>query len=133
MKYYVIAALVFAIPSLAFADNFNHDRYTTSRNGHKIIRIDVGNQNATVDELVQRVRYLEQAVYDLQNKCYDMPQIVAIPEEPQVIWACNVKAMGDVYYGQGRTRGLAEQHAMEKCAQARGNSFFCRMAECTNQ
>ncbi len=133
MKHYIIAALVIAIPSIAVAADFNHDRYTRSRDGHKIIRIDVGGQSATVDELIERVRYLEQAVYDLQNKCYDMPQVIAVPEEPQVVWTCSVKAMGDAYYGQGRSRGLAEKDAMEKCAAARGNSFFCRMAECTNQ
>lgn len=65
-------------------------------------------------DLQKRVWELERAVFQLQQKVFQLE--TKADKNPS--WICKVKGMGEVFSAVGVNKALAEQAALEKCANA---------------
>lgn len=96
------------------------------RDGRSIVRIEVGDDRDDRDTLM-RVRRLEQAVRDLQDKVYEL-QTNSAPRT-QTVYVCS----GDIFHvgfvmGKATSRTEAKAIALRQC-QTKGGGIFCKESE----
>ncbi|WPU64733.1 hypothetical protein [Peredibacter starrii] len=95
------------------------------RDGRSIVRIEVGDDRDDRDTLM-RVRRLEQAVRDLQDKVYELQANSAPRTRIVTTHVCSVTTNFDgTFVGKASTRVEAEALARQKCQNQ-------RVAFCTN-
>lgn len=99
----------------------------------KTTTVIVGPTYGTTEEMIYRIRTLEQAVSELQQKCQLSQSGATVNTTAIKTWSCKVMTRKEFIYGSGVSRGTAEQDAMEKCYRAQGDGAFCKLEECTNQ
>lgn len=124
----VLSVVLSSLSAFAQSRRGNRDDRGTVvlRDGRSIVRIEVGDDRDDRDMLM-RVRRLEQAVRDLQDKVYEL-QTSNIPRT-QTIYVCsaNVFSVG-VVIGKATTKIEAKAAAIKQC-QAKGGSIFCNEEE----
>lgn len=76
-------------------------------------------------DLQKRVWELERAVFQLQQKVFQLE--TKTDKTPS--WICKVKGMGEVFSAVGVNKVLAEQAALEKCANANPIKSTAKCAE----
>lgn len=92
--------------------------------GPSIIRIEVGDDRDDRD-MLRRLRRLEQAVRELQNKVYQLEEGPRL----ETITTCRVKffSVGNVE-AEGRSLGEAQMNTLNECKR-RGGGIFCKLDE----
>jgi len=96
-----------------------------------IVFLIVSGVEARAESLERRVDDLERAVARLQERCSSGHERDWEESETEsVIWTCTVRGHKETFYGNGKTRGLAEREAMEACKAA---SDICRVKECSDE
>lgn len=121
-KLIVLGLLALMGLSTAFAQRDLDGRVRT-RDGHSIIRITVGDSRSDRD-LVNRVRRLEQAVMDLQDRIYDLEANDRPITRAVNVYVCSMTTSFDgTFVGKASTKIEAEAITRSKCTQAR--AAFC--------
>ena len=103
-----------------------------------IIRIELGSEydsTASNRDLVRRIRRLERAVRQLQNRVFDLEAdgYRADATDSSKQFSCILKTSFDgSYYGYGTSRGKAMEEAPNKCVSKNGQ-FSCNKAPTCTQ
>lgn len=103
----------------------------TVASAEDIFRIQIGReQSADNAELSRRVFYLERAVWQMQQRVYNL-EASNRPVQADS-WLCTITAMGDSFTGTGGSKAVATERAIQQCKNKRGDGFFCTDAKCSN-
>lgn len=105
--------------------------FSFSSQAERVIKIEIGKdyKNYSKEELRQRVWMLEKAVYQLQNRVFQLEAGNSSKSD----WICKITAMGETYTGIGGSRAVAEANAFENCKRGqKGSGFFCKDSKCNN-
>ncbi|MBY0370160.1 hypothetical protein K2X33_05700 [bacterium] len=99
------------------------------------IEISPEGRDSSAREMNRRIRQLERAVSQLQQRVFDLettPSVtIQAPAKKEKSWICTVKAMGETYTGTGTTKAIAAEKSLEKCSKGRGgDTFFCKDPKC---
>ena len=127
MKKFLAVIILCAVGPFAQADDI--DGSIVLRDGSKTVRISVGDHVTNSVGTSKRIRRLERAVRDLQDRVYELEG-----DEQRVVatWICKVEGLKGTFYGEDVTRGRAERQAQESC-QKRFHSMHCKFQSCTNE
>lgn len=128
-KLIVLGLLALTALSTAYAQRVDADGRFRTRDGQSIIRISVGDSRSDRD-LANRVRRLEQAVMDMQNRIYDLEASDTPRTRPVDIFVCSLKTSFDgTFIGKANTKTEAEAITRNNCE--RGGGSFCSSARVT--
>ena len=119
MKKFLIPAILLALflSGSILAEEFNG----SIKLGKNVIRIDVGDSDRN---LSMRVRRLERAVRQLQDRVFELENDSPISDDPR--WTCVLKNdWNRTYIGKSMTKVGAKADAMQKCGRVETSSFNC--------
>lgn len=108
---------------------------TASAFSSDIIKIEIGKKGGSYSkkELERRIYRLEQAVWQLQQRVFNLEttSTTTTTPNPGIEWLCKISAMGEFYTGIGGSKAVATHRAVENCKAARsGDGFFCKDVKC---